>query len=89
MAVTGNSAAKRSMHERKIQHLVTFVFPVAYINQLRRQEIPVVRVLETKSKKLEQKIKKKTVSFENSFILLVSDFCTKGFSGCTNAENDV
>ena len=33
--------------------------------------------------------KEKTVSFENSFIFLILDFCTKGFSGFTNAENDV
>ena len=42
-----------------------------------------MRGLKTKRKKLhvEQKVKKKTVSFENSFIFLVLDFCTKGFSG--------
>ena len=66
-----------------------FVFPVAYFNQLRKHKIPVARNLKTKSTKLEQKIQKKTVSFKNSFSFRVSGFCTKGFSGCTNAENGV
>lgn len=58
---------------------------------IEKNKIPVVRGLKTKRKKLhvEQKVKKKTVSFENSFIFLVLDFCTKGFSGFTSAENDV
>ena len=58
---------------------------------IEKNKIPVVRGLKTKRKKLhvEQKVKKKTVSFENSFIFLVLDFCTRGFSGFTHAENDV
>ena len=72
--------------------MITFVFPIAYINQLRKYK-KIKIYIKAKSKKLEQNVKKKTVSFENLFISLVSDFCTKGLIikrlGCTNAENDV
>ena len=76
-----NTAAKRTAHKQKIQHplMITFVFPIAYINQLRKYKTIKIYI-KTKSKKLEQKVKKKTVSFENLFIFLVSDFCTKGFN---------
>ena len=72
-----NTAAKRTAHKQKMQHplMITFVFPIAYINQLRKYK-KIKIYLKTKSKKLEQKVKKKTVSFENLFIFLVSDFCT-------------
>lgn len=33
-----NTAAKRTAHKQKMQHplMITFVFPIAYINQLRK-----------------------------------------------------
>ena len=76
-----NTAAKRTAHKQKIQHplMITFVFPIAYITQLRKYK-KIKIYIKIKSKKLEQKVKKKTVSFENLFIFLVSDFCTKGFN---------
>ena len=76
-----NTAAKRTAHKQKIQHplMITFVFPIAYITQLRKYK-KIKIYIKIKSKKLEQKVKKKTVSFENLFIFLVSDFCTKRFN---------
>ena len=61
-----NTATKRTAHKQKIQHplMITFVFPIAYINQLRKYK-KIKKYIKTKSKKLEQKVKKKTVSFEN------------------------
>ena len=59
--------------------MITFVFPIAYITQLRKYK-KIKIYIKIKSKKLEQKVKKKTVSFENLFISLVSDFYTKGFN---------
>lgn len=38
-----NNAAKRTAHERITQDPITLGFPVAYINQLRKHEIPVLR----------------------------------------------
>ena len=68
---------------------ISETFNIRSLFVFRKHKIPVARNLKTKSTKLEQKIQKKTVSFKNSFSFRVSGFCTKGFSGCTNAENGV
>ena len=69
-----NSAAKRTAHERKTQDLITLGFPVAYINQLRKYEIPVLK----ESVNLDRKVKKKflfnTFFFFSSFSLLRRGF---------------
>ena len=59
-----NTAAKRTAHKQKMQHplMITFVFPIAYINQLRKYK-KIKIYIKTKSKKLEQKVKKKNCFF--------------------------
>ena len=52
-----------------------------YFRLLGKHKIPVARNLKTISKKLKQKIKKKIVSFKNSFIFRVSGFCTNAVNG--------
>ena len=86
-----NNKTHYAKHDQKNSTSGHFhIFSCVY-KPIEKNKIPVVRGLKTKRKKLhvEQKVKKKTVSFENSFIFLILDFCTKGFSGFTNAENDV
>lgn len=60
----------------KIQDPITQGFPVAYINQLRKYEIPVLK----KSVNLDRKVKKKFLF--KTFFSLDSGFCAKVFFFC-------
>ena len=84
-----NTAAKRNAHEHKIWHPVSFLFPVSYINQLRKHNIAVAPSLKAKRAKQTKKGAKKITSIESLYIFLVSNFCTTWLSVCTNGENDV
>lgn len=54
-----NTAAKRTAHKQKMQHplMITFVFPIAYINQLRKYKK--IKIYNYKNKKQETRTKGK------------------------------
>ena len=66
-----------------------FLFPVWYINQLRKRNIAVAPSLKAKREKQTKKGAEKITSFESLYIFLASNFCTTWLSVCTNGENDV
>ena len=52
-------------------------------------KLPSREVKQQKGRNWKGEWKKTAVSIEGLFIFLVQSFCTKGFSTCTDAENNV